>query len=124
MALMKNPFEGFLSSKLLLPIFTTMNPIFGLELTRKTCFPILKSLMADVFLQGHYIVHLFSNELEVRDYGSVELECFIFKLQKLKLVILDRMWRENGEWKVKQEDLKYNLVQKCCFVQPFVKQSV
>jgi len=85
----KNPFEGLLSSKLLLPRFVTMNSIFGLELARKTRLPHLKSLIAHVFFQGHQTMHLFDNELEVRDYGTLELECFKFKLQKSKLVKLD-----------------------------------
>jgi hypothetical protein len=80
--------------------------------------------MANVFLQGHQTMHLFDNELEVRDYGTVKLECFEFKLQKSKLVKLDQMWRENGKWKVKQEDLKYNLMPKCCLMQPFVKLNI
>jgi hypothetical protein len=46
-------------------------------------------------------MHLFDNELEVRDQGIIELEHFIFKLQKLKLISLNRMRRENGKWKVK-----------------------
>jgi hypothetical protein len=53
MALIKNAFEGLLSSRLLFPRFATTNPIFGLEFKRKTCLPHLKSPMADVFLQGH-----------------------------------------------------------------------
>jgi hypothetical protein len=59
---------------------------------------------------------LFYNDLEVKDFGIIELECFKFKVQKLKLIILDWMWRENGKWKIKQEDLKYNLVPTCCLV--------
>jgi len=93
MALIKNHFEGFLTSKLLLLGFAMMNPIFGLELVRKTCFPQLKFPMANVFLQGHQTMHLSDNELEVRYYGTVKLECFRFKLQKPKLVKLDQMWR-------------------------------
>jgi hypothetical protein len=85
----KNAFEGLLSSKLLFPRFVTTNSIFGLEHVRKTCFPHLKSLMANVFLQGHHTMHLFDIELEVRDYGTIELECFKFKLQKPKLIKLD-----------------------------------
>jgi hypothetical protein len=27
------------------------------------------------------------------------------------------MWKKNRKWKVKQEDLKYNLVPKCCLMQ-------
>jgi hypothetical protein len=53
MALIKKPFEGLLSSRLLFPIFVMTNPIFGLKLVEKTCFPHLKSPMADAFLQGH-----------------------------------------------------------------------
>jgi hypothetical protein len=53
--------------------------------------------MVDVFLQGHQTMHLFDNEFEVKDWGIVELECFIFKLQKPKSVILNWMWREKGK---------------------------
>ncbi len=69
-------------------------------------------------------MHLSNNELEVKYYGIAELECLRFKLQKPKLVKLDWMWRENGKWKVKQEDLKYNLVSRCCLLQPFVELNV
>jgi hypothetical protein len=62
-------------------------------------------------------MHLFYNELEVRYNGIIKLECFKFKLQKSKLVRLDRMWKKYRKWKVKQEDLKYNLVPKCCLMQ-------
>jgi hypothetical protein len=115
----KNPFEGFLSPRLLLLGIATMKPIFGLELTKKACLAHLKSLVVDVFL-----VNLSYNELEVKDYGIVELECFSLKPQKPKLVRLDQMWTENGKWKVKQEDLKYYPVAKCCLVQPFVELSI
>jgi hypothetical protein len=53
MAPINNPFEGLLSSRFLFLGFATTNPIFGLELTKKTCFPHFKSPMADVFLQSH-----------------------------------------------------------------------
>jgi hypothetical protein len=54
MALIKNFFKGFFSSKLLILRFVTVNPIdFGLELIEKTCLPHLKYLMVGVFLQGH-----------------------------------------------------------------------
>jgi hypothetical protein len=43
------------------------NPIFGLELTGKKCLPHLKSPMADVFFQT---MHLFDNELEVKNCGT------------------------------------------------------
>jgi hypothetical protein len=102
MAHVKNLFEGLLSSKLLLLGFFMMNPIFGLEFVRKTCFPHLKFLVVDVFLQGHQTMHLFDSELEVRYCGIIELECLRFKLQKPKLVKLDQMWRKNGKWKVKK----------------------
>jgi hypothetical protein len=124
MAIIKNLFEGLLSSRLTHLGFVTTNPIFGLELVGKTCLPHLKFLVADVFLQGHQTMHLFDNELEVINCGIVELECFKFKPQKPKLVKLDQMWRENGNWKVKQEDLKYKLLPKCYHVQPFVELSI
>jgi hypothetical protein len=92
MALIKNLFEGLLTSRLLLLGFVMMNPIFGLEVVRKTCFPLLKFPMANVFLQGHQAMHLSDNELEVRYCGTVKLECLRFK-QKPKLVKLDQMWR-------------------------------
>jgi hypothetical protein len=69
-------------------------------------------------------MHLFYNELELRYYGIIELECLKFKLQKSKLVKLDQMWKENRKWKVKQEDLKYYLVPKCGLVQPFVEFNI
>jgi hypothetical protein len=124
MALVKNLFEGLLSSKLTFLGFATMNPIFGLELVGKTCLPHFKSLVANVFLQGHQTIHLFDNELEVINCGTVKLECFKFKPQKPKVVKLDQIWKENGNWKVKQEDLKYKLVPKCCIVQPFIKLNI
>ncbi len=67
MALVKNPFEGLLSSRLLFSWFAMTNPIFGLELTGKKCLPHLKSPMADVFFQT---MHLFDNELEVKNCGT------------------------------------------------------
>ncbi len=102
MAHVKNPFEGLLSSRLLQPGFVATNSIYGLEPVRKTCLPHLKFLMENVLLQGHQTMHLFNSELEVKNYGIIELECFKFKLQKPKLIKLDQMWRENGKWKVKQ----------------------
>jgi hypothetical protein len=54
-------------------------------------------LRQDVFLQGHQSMHLFYSELEVRNWGIVEFECPTFKLQKPKLVKLERMRRENGK---------------------------
>jgi hypothetical protein len=69
-------------------------------------------------------MYLSYNELEVRYYGTIELECLKFKLQKLKLVRLNWMWKENRKWKVKRKDLKYNLVLKCYLVQPFVELSI
>jgi len=86
MAFVKNPFEGLLSSRLLLSWFATINPIFELELKGKTYLPHLKSPMVDVFFQT---MHLFDSELEVKNYGATYLKCFKFKLQKLKLVKLD-----------------------------------
>jgi hypothetical protein len=79
MAPVKNLFEGLLSSKLLLLGFVMMNPFFGLELAKKICLPNLKFPLADVFLQGHQTMHLSNNELEVKYYGTIELECLGFK---------------------------------------------
>jgi hypothetical protein len=54
MAPIKNLFKGLISSKNFILGFVTMNPIdFGLELVGITCLPHLKSLVADVFFQGH-----------------------------------------------------------------------
>jgi hypothetical protein len=54
MAPIKNLFKGLISSKFFILGFVTMNPIdFGLELVGITCLPHLKSLVADVFFQGH-----------------------------------------------------------------------
>jgi hypothetical protein len=89
MAPIKNLFEGLFPSRLLFLGFATMNPIFGLELARKTCPPHLKLPVLDAFLQGHQTMHLSDNELEVRYCGTIELECLRFKLQKPKLVKLD-----------------------------------
>jgi hypothetical protein len=125
MAHVKNLFEGLLSSILLLLRFVMTNPIFGLELVGKTCLPHLKSLVANVFFQGHQTMHLSNNELEVINYGIIELECLKCKLQKPKLIRLDQMWRENGKWKVNSKDLKYNyLMPKCCLMQPFIELNV
>jgi hypothetical protein len=49
MALIKSPFGGFISSKLLLLKFVMTNAILGLELMEKTCHPHLKSIVANVF---------------------------------------------------------------------------
>jgi hypothetical protein len=42
-------------------------------------------------------VDLSYDELEVKDFGIIDMECFKFNLQKLKLIILDWMWKENGK---------------------------
>jgi hypothetical protein len=86
MALVKNPFEGLLSSRLLFSWFAMINPIFELEFRGKTYLPHLKSPMVDVFFQT---MHLSNNELEVKNYGTTYLKCFKFKLQNLKLIRLN-----------------------------------
>jgi hypothetical protein len=86
-----NYLEGLLSSTLLFLGFTTTNTILGFELLKK-------QVSHTVSLQWEYIppMSLFMDfsyhELEVKDYGSVELECLNFKLPKPKVVRGGRKW--------------------------------
>ncbi len=63
-------------------------------------------------------------EVEVKDYGNIQLECLNFKLQKPKVVKPGRKWTTHWKWKAMQGSLKSYLVPKCCLVQTFVELNI
>jgi hypothetical protein len=55
---------------------------------------------------------IFYNEVEVRDCGTIKLECLNFTLQKI--INSKIKLSKDRKWKIVQEELKYYLVPKCC----------